>query len=325
MAILAIQKVYRARMDLRLIQSFFAVVEHRNLSGAAQALRVSQPTLTRQIQALEGEFGAALFIRSSRGMTLSDAGSKLQEGLKGLERQYQALRNDVAAALVEPTGEIAFGIPPSPRALLGVPLIERFARSYPGTRVRIVEETSGELRDLLTSGVLDVAITNRDEPLHGITSEALGREDMLLIGPRAAKLSMTAKISIEAVSDLPLILTTRPNSLRLNVEARLRRAGREPQIKIEANTLPLMTDLVRAGLGFTILPACGVRQLLKDKAVSASPIADFAITWLVAKPKNRSIGVAAQRFYELLLDTGQEMTRQGVFWPVRAEPMAKRA
>ena len=98
MAILAIQKVYRARMDLRLIQSFFAVVEHRNLSGAAQALRVSQPTLTRQIQALEGEFGAPLFIRSSRGMALSDAGAKLQEGLKGLERQFQALRNDVAAA-----------------------------------------------------------------------------------------------------------------------------------------------------------------------------------------------------------------------------------
>jgi LysR family transcriptional regulator, nitrogen assimilation regulatory protein len=325
MAILAIHKVYRGRMDLRLIQSFFAVVEHRNLSGAAQALRVSQPTLTRQIQALEAEFGAPLFIRSSRGMALSDAGARLQEGLKGLERQFQALRNDVAAALVEPSGEIAFGIPPSPRTLLGVPLIERFARSYPRTRVRVVEETSGELRDLLTSGVLDVAITNRDEPLDGITSEPLGREDMLLIGPRTAKLSMAVKTSIEAVADLPLILTTRPNSLRLNVEARLSRAGRDPQIKIEANTLPLMTDLVRAGLGFTILPACGVRQLLKDKAVSASPIADYAITWLVAKPKNRSIGVAAQRFYDVLLEMGQEMTRQGVFRPARPEPAVKRA
>ncbi|HWL75566.1 MAG TPA: LysR family transcriptional regulator [Burkholderiaceae bacterium] len=312
-------------MDLRLIQSFFAVVEHRNLSGAAQALRVSQPTLTRQIQALEAEFGAPLFIRSSRGMTLSDAGAKLQEGLKGLERQFQALRNDVAAALVEPSGEIAFGIPPSPRTLLGVPLIERFARSYPRTRVRVVEETSGELRDLLTSGILDVAITNRDEPLDGITSEPLGREDMLLVGPRAAKLSMAEKTSIQEIADLPLILTTRPNSLRLNVEARLTRAGRQPQVRIEANTLPLMTDLVRAGLGYTILPACGVRQLLKDKTVSASAIADYPITWLAAKPKNRPIGVAAQRFYDVLLEMGHEMRRQGVFRSVGPEAVSNRA
>jgi LysR family nitrogen assimilation transcriptional regulator len=325
MAILAIQKVYRGRMDLRLIQSFFAVVEHRNLSGAAQALRVSQPTLTRRIQALEAEFAAPLFIRSSRGMTLSDAGAKLQEGLKGLERQFQVLRNDVAAALVEPSGEIAFGIPPSPRTLLGVPLIQRFARSYPRTRVRVVEETSGELRDLLTSGVLDLAITNRDEPLEGITSEPLGREDMLLVGPRTAKLSMAEKTSIQEIADWPLILTTRPNSLRLNVEARLSRAGRQPHVKIEANTLPLMTDLVRAGLGYTILPACGVRHLLKDKTVSASPIADYAITWLVAKPKNRSIGVAAQRFYDVLVEMGQEMTERGIFRAVRPEAAAKRA
>lgn len=300
-------------MDLRLIQSFFAVVEHRNLSGAAQALRVSQPTLTRQMQLLESEFGTPLFIRSSRGMALSEAGERLREGLKGLERQFQSLRNDVAAAMVEPIGEIAFGIPPSPRSLLAVPLIERFTRTYPRATVRVLEETSGELRDLLINGVLDVSVTNRDEPLHGVVSELLGHEAMLLVGTRDAKLSMAKSVSIEEVAELPLILTTRPNSLRLNVEASLSRVGLRPNIKIEANTLPLMTDLVQAGIGYTILPACGVRQLLRDRVVSASPIKDAFITWLVAKPKNRSIGIAAQRFYEMLLELGREMTRSGVF------------
>ena len=303
-------------MDLRLIQSFFAVIEHRNLSAAAQALRVSQPTLTRQMQTLESEFGTPLFIRSSRGMALSEAGARLQEGFRGLERQFQSLRNDVAAAMVEPSGEIAFGIPPSPRSLLAVPLIKRFARSYPRASVRVLEETSGELRDLLTSGVLDVSVTNRDEPLHGVISEPLGREAMLLVGPRRAKLSMATPVAIEKVAGLPLILTTRPNSLRLNVEAGLSRFGLRPHVKIEANTLPLMTDLVRAGLGYTVLPACGVRQLLNDKLVSASPIKDVFITWLVAKPKNRSIGIAAQRFYEMLREMGEEMIRNGVFKPV---------
>ncbi len=305
-------------MDLRKIQFFFAVVEHRNLSGAAQFLRVSQPTLTRHMQALEGEFGTPLFVRSGRGMQLTEAGTRLHEGLKGLERQIRFLRNDVAAAMVEPGGEIAFGIPPSPRALLGVPLIRRFAQSYPRTSIRVIEETSGELRDLVASGVLDVSVTNAAEPLNDVIAEPLGREAMLLVGPPRAKLSMQRETPIKTIAELPLILTTRPNSLRLMAEAGLARFGLAPNVKCEANTLPLMTDLVRADLGYTLLPACGVRALLKEKAVSASPIAGFFITWLVAKPRNRSLGIAAERFYQMLCETGRDLVRSGAWGqPVR--------
>jgi Bacterial regulatory helix-turn-helix protein, lysR family len=61
-------------MDLRKIRYFFAVIEHRNLSGAAQALRISQPTLSRHMQALEDQFKTPLFVRSSRGMLPTEAG-----------------------------------------------------------------------------------------------------------------------------------------------------------------------------------------------------------------------------------------------------------
>ena len=84
-------------------------------------------------------------------------------------------------------------------------------------------------------------------------------------------------------------------------------------------------DVRHLGLGYTILPACGVRQLLKDKTVTASAIADYPITWLAAKPKNRPIGVAAQRFYDLLLEMGHEMRRQGVFRSVGPEAVSNRA
>jgi LysR family nitrogen assimilation transcriptional regulator len=302
-------------MDPRQIQFFFAVVEHRNLSGAAQALRVSQPTLTRQMQSLEQEFGTPLFNRSSRGMHLTGAGAKLHEGLKGIERQIALLRNDVAATMVEPVGDVAFGIPPSPRSLIGVPLIRRFMQRYRRTTVRVVEETSGELRDLVASGVLDVCVTNANEPLNGIISEELGCEPILLVGPRAAKLSMQRAKPLAEIAELPLILTTRPNSLRLIVETGLNRLGLSANVRLEANTLPLMTDLVRAGLGYTILPGCGVRQALRQKLVSASPIDGLAITWLVAKPKSRSLSVAAERFYELLRETGRDLVQSGCWRP----------
>jgi len=302
-------------MDLRKIQFFFAVVEHRNLSAAAQFLRVSQPTLTRHMQALEIDFGTPLFVRRGRGMLLTEAGMRLHEGLKGLQRQIRSLRNDVAATMVEPSGEIAFGIPPSPRVLLGAPLITRFAKTYPRTSVRIVEQTSGGLRDLVASGVLDLCVTNAAEPLDGVISEPLGREAMVLVGPARAKLSMKKETPVEDLADLPLILTSRPNSLRLMVETGLGKCGREPIVKCEANTLPLMTDLVRAGVAYTILPLCGAGALLQQQRVSASPIKGFFITWLAARPRNRSLATAGERFYQMLCETGRDLVRDGIWGP----------
>ena len=262
-------------VDLQKIQYFLAVMDHRNYSVAAQALRVSQPTLSRQMSALENEFDAPLFVRHGRGVAPTEAANRLYEGFKGLERQLRSLKSEVGAA-------------------------------------------SGELRDQVAAGVLDLAVTNLNEPMRGVTAEPLGQEPMLLVGPPDAKFAKRGAMSIDRLADFPLILTTRPNSLRLSVEAGLSRFGIRPNIRIEANTLPLMTDLVRAGLGYTVLPSCGVRTLAKSGQVSAKPIAGFSITWLMAKPKSRPLSFAAGRFCEMLRIISREQIDKGIWTLPRA-------
>jgi LysR family nitrogen assimilation transcriptional regulator len=300
-------------MDQRKIKYFFSVIEHGNLSSAAQSLRVSQPTLSRQIQAIEQEFQIPLFVRGGRGMLLTEAGKQLHEGLQSIERQLRLLKTDVTAVSVEPAGEVVFGIPPSPRSLIAVPLVKQYNRAYPRIAIRLVEETSGQLRDLVANGILDLALTNTTEPAHGIVSQILGRERLVLVGPVGAKLSIRKDTPIKVLGDLPLILTMRPNSLRLMVEDRLGVHGLTANVRFEANTLPLMTDLVTAGLGYTVLPMCGVRDLLKLKRVSASPISDLFVTWLAARPKSRPLGVAAERFHDTLYEFSRKLIATGVW------------
>src|SRR5581483_4335392 len=129
-------------MDLQKIRYFIAVMEHRNLSNAAQALRVSQPTLSRQMAMLEHEFDTTLLVRHGRGVAPTEAANRLYEGFKGLERQLRSLKGEVSAASAEPSGEVAFGIPPSPRSLIAVQLIKRFAAAHPRVTVKVSEETS---------------------------------------------------------------------------------------------------------------------------------------------------------------------------------------
>jgi LysR family nitrogen assimilation transcriptional regulator len=133
------------------------------------------------------------------------------------------------------------------------------------------------------------------------------------VGPADAKLSMRKDTHVRRLGELPLILTMRPNSLRLMVEDRLGVHGLTANVRVEANTLPLMTDLVTAGLGYTVLPMCGVRELLKQGRISASPIADLFVTWLVARPKSRPLGVAAERFHDVLCEFSRKLIARGVW------------
>lgn len=301
--------------DIRKMEYFIAVMEHKNISNAAEALRVSQPTLSRQIAALERQFNAPLLIRHGRGVFPTDAGMRLYEGLRGLERQMRSLKDDVAAASLNPAGEVALGFPPSPRMLLAVPVIGKFCQAYPQVTIRVSEETSGDVRDLVASGELDLAITNSDEPMRGLAADLLATEPMMLVGPNSAGLSIGSVTPVARLANLPLILTTKPNSLRRIVELELNRHGLQPRVRVEANTLPLMTDLVAKGLGYTLLPSCSVLSLVKSGALSASPVAGLQVTWAIARPINRSLNAAAQTLLGFIFDAVHDLAGTDA-WPL---------
>jgi LysR family transcriptional regulator, nitrogen assimilation regulatory protein len=122
------------------------------------------------------------------------------------------------------------------------------------------------------------------------------------------------------LAELPLILTTKPNSLRRMVELALNQQGLQPCLRVEANTLPLMTDLVAQGLGFTVLPSCGVFSLVKAGQLSASPLVGLRITWMIARPVNRSLSVAARLLHDIVFRVVHDLIATGA-WPLaRIEP-----
>ncbi len=301
--------------DIRKIEYFLEVMERCNISSAAEALRVSQPTLSRQIHDLEQQFNATLFVRHGRGVIPTEAGRRLREGLRGLDQQFRALRDDVAAAAGEPSGGVALGIPPSPRMLLGVSIVRSFCTAYPKVAIRLCEQTSGDIRDLVARGEVDLGIINSNEPIQGLTSQRLATEPMLLVGPPDSGLSLDMATPIERLADLPLILTTRPNSLRRIVDSEMQHQKLRPRIRVEANTLPLMTDLVKQGLGYTVLPSCSVLSLVKAGQLSASPLGALQITWTIAYPSNRGVSVAAQLLLKIIQRTVDALIENGE-WPL---------
>src|SRR4051812_3158619 len=161
-------------VDLRHFRSFVAVAEAGNIGRAAQALFITQPALSRQMQQLEQEVGASLLVRNARGVELTDAGREL------LDRSRVALEAVEDALAVgrrqEPHGRLLLGLPLAGGRDRWAALAQAFAEAHPRVDVEVREAMSESLQRQLLTGEIDVAIALAPARLPSLAYELLHEE-----------------------------------------------------------------------------------------------------------------------------------------------------
>lgn len=293
------------KVNLRQLRYFLAIVETKSLTRAASALHVAQPALSRRMKELEDAVGAPLFVRSSRGVTLTEAGQLLAARAAAMFRELDGLQEDLAQASGAPRGDLAFGMPPSMRDLVTMPLVRAYRERYPGVTLHLQEGVSGVLAEQVRTGALDCAVVSDLEPLVHAESEPLVTEPLFLVGPRAARLDRRTSVGIEVVADKPLILTSHPNSMRLVIENALVRAGRNAHIVLDSNSTAVILDAVEAGLGFSVLSRYAVARAMAARRVSATPVDGLSVSWCFVHPRDTGLPMAGR----LLLDALRAIVR----------------
>ncbi len=160
-------------MLLRHIRYFLAVAEHRNFTRAAEALHVSQPTLSQQIRQLEDTLRVQLLDRSGRTIQLTDAGAAYvryaQRALQDLEAGKRAI-HDVQELS---RGSLRLAMTPTFTAYLIGPLLEKYNRRYPNITLNILEMPQDRMEALLNEDALDVGIAFNDTHSPDIETQVL--------------------------------------------------------------------------------------------------------------------------------------------------------
>ena len=118
-------------MDLRLLNAFIRIAELGSFGRAAEVLNATQPTVSRQITALEQEVGSRLFTRHRRGVSLTQAGVLFRDHAVAALRSLDQAKAEITAQAHEPTGTVSLGLPPSLLKVLSGPVVDCFARRYP--------------------------------------------------------------------------------------------------------------------------------------------------------------------------------------------------
>lgn len=308
-------------MDLKQLRTFIRVAETGSLSKASDRLRLAQPALSRQIGLLEAEIGRRLFVRHGRGMQLTEAGQQLLERVAGLVHQLEKSVDEVRSLSNAPSGHVALGMTPTVSALLAGRVAVRVAHELPAVSLRIVEGYGGHLIDWLHRGEVDLALLyGPASSLHLRVSELL-YEELALVGPRAAGLDPGMPVPVARLGELRLVLPSRTHGLRAVVEAACEKARAALSVRFEADSYRVLTELVEAGLGFTVLPRSAVPQGERGARLCSAPLGDPAVLRQVVLglPASRTDSRATVAVTSLVLDEIAALVASGD-WP--AHPAA---
>lgn len=292
-----------ADMMLRHIRYFLAVAEHRNFTRAAEALHVSQPTLSQQIRQLEDTLRAQLFDRSGRTVQLTDAGAAWAR------YATLALQNlDAGSRAIHDVGELSRGhlrlaVTPTFTAYLVGPVIERFHGAHPGIAIDIQEIPQDQIEAQLADDRLDAGIAF--EPVHSvdIESQPLFQETLsLVVGAGHARATRRKPLGAQDFAQEPLVLLNKAFATRRHIDEYCARHRIEPRVAIEASSISAIFEIVRRGRLATILPDGIAREHGELHLVPLHPALPSR-TAVLLRRKNAYRSAASTAFVQLLTDS----------------------
>jgi DNA-binding transcriptional LysR family regulator len=263
-------------MLLGQVEAFLEVARLGNVSRAAEVLYVTQPTLTARLKNLEAELGEPLFLRTGRGLRLTEAGRAF---LPHAERAVRALREGEAAITGLQRGEagqLVVGAAPAVSTYVLPGLLRRFLAMAPGVRLAVRTGHSEEVLAMVLADEVQVglvrALGHRD-----VESIPVYEDQLVLVVPPGHRFA-GGGIGLEDLGAEPLILFDRTSSYHELTNALFREAGVLPRSILELDNIEAAKQMVANGLGVALLPRIAVTAevaagtLSEVEVIGSSPV-----------------------------------------------------
>lgn len=199
-------------MEIRLLRYFWTVAQEGNISRAARILKITQPTLSRQIKELEETIGAPLFHREKNHLSLTKDGYFLKERAaeiltldEKLERAFSTQRNEQLSGL------ISIGCVEADNSDTVAMLLEELLNDYPQIRFNLITGTSEDISDRLEKGILDLAVLIEPVTLNEVETLRLPREEKWgFLVSKELFIANRKELRREGIKGVPILCSGRP-------------------------------------------------------------------------------------------------------------------
>lgn len=258
-------------MNLRQLEYFIAIAERGSLTAAADALLVSQPSLSQQVRALEGELGGELLERLPRGVRLTAAGQELLGEARAALLHAERARRSVRQALELEVGQLEVAVTTS--AALGIlPVVLRdWQRRHPEIEVSLLEFPHRRaLDEAVRHGAGDVAVGSPPEDWSGQVRR-LGWEEFVVVLPDGDPLLAREAVALGELADRRWVHFAHAVGLADIVDLCCARAGFHPRVAVRTSQVAAAARFAATGIGPALVPEHVVPDALVHLVRPAAP------------------------------------------------------
>ena len=240
------------QITLRQLRYFDALIRHGHFGRAAEACAISQPALSMQIKELEEALGGALLERSARKVALTKFGEELAQRVRDILHSVDELGDFARASRARLTGRLRIGMIPTIAPYLLPTVMGNLTRTHPELEIHVREALTSKLIRELAEGRLDTAIVALPVSEPSLTEVALFAENFLLVRPGEDE--GTPVPSSEMLREMKLLLLEEGHCFRDQALSFCNKQSSLPREVLDASSLSTLVQMVRAGMGVTLIP-----------------------------------------------------------------------
>lgn len=267
-------------MELNTLRVMIKVAELGNISQAALALGLTQPTVSRIIATVEKDFGGPLFYRTGRGVTLTEIGEAALPRARAIVTNSEQLAADMRDLVHSPSGVVSIAMLPSQVNNLAGELYEQARRQFPGIRLRLLEGFSSQIEEWLNDGRAEIALLSRYQERPSADEEILHKSQLMLVGI-AGTARKRETVAFSELRNIPLVLPAVPNGLRMAVDDASRRRNVKLNVVAEADSLLAQRAILHRQGCYAVLSAQTVDKEIRQGLFEARRIVDPALPRLI--------------------------------------------
>jgi DNA-binding transcriptional LysR family regulator len=268
-------------LETREIYSFVALAEQLHFSRAAAQLHLSQPALSKQIKSLEEKLGGRLFSRNRHEVRLTPAGQVFFHEARRITRDLEAAIELGRAAAHGEVGKLRLGVGITTVHSLVPPALLKFRHQHPNVDVQVTEMSTLSQIDALLAGRIDVGFVRLPVKHEALSVVQVLSDRLTLVGSR----HVAGPLNLKLLRDRPFVLIDRSVSSTYHDHciALCARAGFSPRVVQEAHEMFTLLNLVRAGIGVSLVPRSAMKMRVEGLKFAAvrDPHAewDIGIAW----------------------------------------------
>ncbi|SCL21712.1 DNA-binding transcriptional regulator, LysR family [Micromonospora pallida] len=240
-------------MQVEDFRRLLALGDHEQITDAAVALRMSQPSLSRLLARVEDELGTRLFERDAKGVHPNPYGTLVLAGARDIVERYDRLRRDLADLLDPEAGTVRLAFLDSMAASLVPRVLRDFRQEAPRVHVALRQASGHEIMRDLESGSAELLIT-WPRPSGGHGWLPLQRQRLVLVVPAGHRLAGRRRIKLDEIATEDVVTVPTGFGFRSLVDELFAAAGVAPRISFESGDLATVEGIVGAGLGVALLP-----------------------------------------------------------------------